>query len=158
MKPIRFGLLAGLFFLCLFTSCKKYPDTTGGGDVVIPKGMLAKIDGVAFVAVSTQGLDMGDVIWLIGSKSDGTTSLTLRLPIDARPGTYAFPASDPQTLNAYYTYAASKTYGAKSGKIVVTKHDVAAKTIEGTFEIVCESISDNSTVSLTQGKFNMGYQ
>lgn len=164
MKPIRFCLLAGLLSLCLFTNCKKDSDSNtdddgvGGGVVEIPKGISVKIDGVVFEATSTKGIDMGDVIWLIGSKSNGATSLTLRLPIDVQPGTYTFPANDPATLDAYYTYAASQTYRAKSGKIVVGKHDTAAKTIEGTFEIVCESISSSATVALTEGKFNLSYQ
>ncbi|MFN0174957.1 MAG: DUF6252 family protein [Saprospiraceae bacterium] len=156
MKSIQICLLAGLFSLCLFTSCKK--DADDGGVVEIPEGIFAKIDGADFAPTFTQGIDMGDVVWLSGSKSNGSTSLSLRLPIDALPGTYTFPAADPSTLSVFYTYLAGDTYGAKSGKIVVTKHDVAAQTIEGTFEVVCQSISSNATVTLTEGTFKMGYQ
>ena len=156
MKSIQICLLAGLFSLCLFTSCKK--DADDGGVVEIPEGIFAKIDGADFAPTSAEGIDMGNVIWLNGSKSNGNTVLSLRLPIDAQPGTYTFPTSDPYTLNAYYTYSAITTYGAKSGKIVVTKHDVAAQTIEGTFELVCQSISSTATVTLTEGTFKMGYQ
>ena len=161
MKPIRFCLLAGLLSFCLFTSCEKDSITTddgGGGIVEIPQGMSAKIDGDNFEASSTQGIDMGDAIWLTGSNSNGPTSLTLRLPTDVQPGTYTLPANEPSTLDAYYTFAASLTYRAKSGKIVVSKHDTTAKTIQGTFEIVCESISSSSIVALTKGRFNMSYQ
>jgi len=158
MKPIRFCLLAGLFSLCLLTSCKKDTDPADGGAVEIPIGISAKIDGTSFEASLTQGINMGDVIWLIGSKTNGATSLTLRLPIDAQPGTYTFPASDPTTLNAFYTYLSIQTYGAISGKIVVSKHYTVAKTIEGTFEMMCQSISSSSTVTLEDGKFNMSYQ
>ncbi len=156
MKSIQICLLAGLFSLCLFTSCKK--DADDGGVVEIPEGIFAKIDGVDFVPTLTQGIDMGNVVWLSGSKSNGSTSLSLRLPIDAQPGTYTFPAADPSALSVYYTYLAGATYGAKSGKIVVTKHDVAAQTIEGTFELVCQSILSTETVTLTEGTFKMSYQ
>jgi hypothetical protein len=158
MNSIRFCLLAGLFSLCLFVSCKKDSDPSNDDNNEIPQGISAKIDGIGFTASSTQGIDMGDVIWLIGSKTNGSTSLTLRLPIDVQPGTYSFPANDPNTLNAIYTYLAISTYRADSGKIVVTKHDTAAHTLEGTFEIVCKSISSNNTVSLKEGTFNMSYQ
>jgi|GEM_PF-1729271 len=156
MKPIQCCLLAGLFSLCLFTSCKKDADID---DIIeIPNGISVKIDGVDLSPTFSQGIGMGDVIWLSASKSNGSTSLSLRLPIDAQPGTYTFPTNDPSTLDAYYTYLAITTYGAKSGKIVVTKHDIAAKSIEGTFELVCQSISSNATVSLTEGTFKMSYQ
>jgi len=158
MKPIRFCLLAGLFSLCLFASCKKDSEPGEVDNNEIPQGIFAKIDGLDFTASSTQGIDMGDVIWLIGSKTNGSTALTLQLPVDVQPGTYSFPANDPNTLNAIYTYLAISTYRASSGKIVVTKHDTAAHTIAGTFEIVCTSISSSSTVSLTAGTFNLSYQ
>lgn len=162
MKRIPSSLFAGLFSLCLFTSCQKDADISNTPDspinTDIPAGMSANINGNDWTASSLKGIDMGNVIWLIGSTSNGNTNVTLRLPIDVQPGTYTFPTNDPDTFNALYTYSAITTYGAKTGKIVVTKHDVATGTLQGTFEFGGQSLFGTATVAIASGKFNMTYQ
>ena len=54
--------------------------------------------------------------------------------------------------------SAITTYGAKTGKIVVTKHDVATGTLQGSFEFAGQSLFGNATVTIASGKFNMTYQ
>ncbi len=62
-------------------------------------------------------------------------------------------------LAATYTIGIQEAYWSKSGTFVITKHDTAAKRIEGTFNLTLYDImEEKADVNITNGTFAITYK
>jgi hypothetical protein len=123
------------------------PPTTGST-------IKADIDGVTFTAPSVSGMVQVGKIALNGT--DGSRALGIFLDQTITPGTYSM---DLAGNNVAYSPTMTTPYFTQSGTIVVTKHDVSAKRIEGTFFLTAEDlIGGGPDIIITNGEFAVTYQ
>ncbi|MGH1434861.1 MAG: DUF6252 family protein [Lewinella sp.] len=117
------------------------------------------IDGQPWTAVSvTGGVSFGR---LSISASDQAVDQTVgfSLPEDISAGTYSFQLFGTVTGLYNINNPTLVTYGATSGTLTISSHDLANKTISGTFdfEAADDGGTGTNTVSLTNGEFSLAY-
>ncbi len=106
----------------------------------------AEIDGIPFIPFSVSAADTGNSIVIIGAGI--SNSITLGVPVDVAVGSYDLPSVG---FIARYSVDLN-TEDAEEGTIFIVEHDIANKTIKGTFSFKTASY----TISL--GQFNVSYQ
>lgn len=118
--------------------------------------LSADIDGVTFTAfevtaVQTPGFGFN----IVGSDNMGAESIGFRVPDDIDVGTYDLDAFSDYT--GQYNASINEFYQAKSGQLVISKHDKSAKIIEGTFNFKGETLLSPDSVNVTNGVFKAKY-
>lgn len=145
MKTVRFFITLGLL-AAVFTNCKK--DSNGF------EGVRVTIDGNEWTAPLVTGIAQAGFLSIIATDATASKSLTILVPSDIKADTYDLKTS--ATISVSYNGGGSG-YTPKSGQLVVTEH--ADKRIKGTLEFVGEDpFGGSSTVSFTDGEFNVAYQ
>lgn len=119
-----------------------------GGDGENPNAgaLLAKVDGNEFSSLNVTAEDNGNSILLLGSNN--SSSISLKVPVDVENGTYDLPGNG---FSASYVQGLVEEVST-SGTITIINHDVATKSLSGTFYFV----TVNHTIE--QGQFNVIYQ
>ncbi|WP_432411910.1 DUF6252 family protein [Rasiella sp. SM2506] len=120
-------------------------DPTDPDNPNLDGNFVAEIDGELFDPSTVVGTTTGTSIQINGALGDDTIQLII--PLDAEPATQAIPGDG---FDANY-FISGVQEPAISGTIRVFAHDMAAKSISGTFSFVTE----NHVISL--GQFNIEY-
>lgn len=134
----------------------------------VPKNVLptsnntftAKVDGVVYEEISLFGnlvtVGSNELIMISANKSfDEIISFSIQS--DIAVGEYDFGSFITQTYPTGQYSVDSGIYVA-DGKITITKHDTAAKSISGTFNFQASPITGGSpNFSITEGEFNVSY-
>ena len=119
--------------------------------------LKADIDGTEWKAPFVSGSTLTGELALTGSNISTYKTISFRFPMDIAVGTYTLEDifSD---YGAQYNVNQTMSLMAASGTLVVTKHDMAAKEISGTFSFEAEEFGQGSaTASLKNGSFNISY-
>ncbi len=120
-------------------------DPTDPGNPNLDGNFVAEIDGELFDPSTVVATITGTSIQIIGALGDDT--IELLIPLDAVPAMYPIPE---EGFSATY-FISNVAEPAISGTIRVFEHDMAAKSISGTFNFMTE----NHQISL--GQFNVNY-
>ncbi|PKA82637.1 hypothetical protein ATE92_0773 [Ulvibacter sp. MAR_2010_11] len=129
----------GLFFEVKFPVASDDNEPTNAGTFV------AQINGTPFNAFTVAAANTGNNIIITGSTS--STTILLRMPIEITSGTHILPMAGFQ---ATLTNGAG-TQTAQAGTFIIVEHNVASKTIKGTFSF------DTGTTIVSLGQFNVSY-
>ncbi len=105
----------------------------------------AQIDGTPFTPISVSAVDSGNSLLISGAET--IKSIIIRVPVDVEVGNYSLPRSGFEASLA----EGAVTQNATTGNISVVTHNVAARTISGSFSF----ITAQNTVS--EGQFNVTY-
>ncbi|MGC1472052.1 MAG: DUF6252 family protein [Psychroserpens sp.] len=137
------------------------PSSQGGTD-----SFFAKIDGADYNPPSISGFRFESTNSIILTGATGTTEEQIQIfvPDDIAVGTYTSyydPLNSP-FIQAYYQPAgaqdADDTGIADTGSLVITQHDIDAKTIKGTFNFNTEpALSSGTAWTITEGSFEITY-
>jgi Family of unknown function (DUF6252) len=126
------------------------PPTTGSD-------LSVKIDGTAWAGKSVAGLAQSGTLTISATELDLSKTVGLSMPSDITPGTYDFSQFGPYI--GLYLKGTSVFLGATSGKLIISEHNTATKTIKGTFNFTAEEVTGGTAVSqLTEGVFSVKYQ
>lgn len=119
-----------------------------------------KIDGASWTPASISGAKVaGNTantfnIHLSGTDSSEKQTVFIKFPDFITPDTY--PIKFDGTYSGVYSLSSSESLAGNSGKLIITKHDVLTKWIEGTFSF--EASSGTKKASLTEGTFGVSYK
>ncbi|TNE80672.1 MAG: hypothetical protein EP332_06560 [Bacteroidetes bacterium] len=151
-------LLMSILFVGLFTfsSCSKDDDPSTGGTTAKTEAISFKLNGSDFsVGTFNQDLDeISNFIELTANGSDQVTVLSLFLDVN---GDGNLDVTDP--LEASVTLQiGGNLYVGKSGSVIITSNDKAARTMEGTFSFVTTDNAQTPTdFTISEGKFYAKY-
>jgi len=145
MKKITIVLLAGIVSFG-WVSCKK--KSSPAPDPVIPRGIFAKINGVAWAADPTtlSNITLGNYVEITGYDSSGKT-IDMRINNFKTRGTYTIPQANDSAFYATDFGALASPIAATTGTIVIQAETDTS--VGGTF-----SFTAGSTV-ITSGTFNV---
>ena len=116
-----------------------------------------KIDGTQFNAGIVAGQVPGQYLMLVGSASIGVPSIGLNLDPNIAVGVTNFDGVFGTNF-AQYNPNSSTFLSSDSGKVTITKHDKAAKLIEGTFEFEATELGSSVVLAtITDGSFSIKY-
>ena len=79
-----------------------------------------------------------DQIWINGAISPGLSTLTLIVPKDIQPGTYAFQANSP--YDARYVPSGMINFTVTAGELLITQHDTINNIIAGGFDFIATNL------------------
>lgn len=138
-----------------FTDIKFITELTGGGN---NNTLSADIDGSLFTAPVVTGVILPSLnkIGVTGSDNNGSKSIGFQLPDNIAVGSYTFDGVAGNYVGQYNA-SSSEFYFADSGNLVISKHDVGAKKIEGTFNFIAKDFGGVVSISITNGKFSTTY-
>lgn len=136
-----------LALLLTLSACSKNNETG-------PAGMSWKMDGRSESAPSTAAETNGSMTLIVGATSgtattSGPPSRGMAIILPNQVGTYQM-----DDLEGMYYAAGGEEYDSTTGTLEVTK--ATSSTIAGTFSFAMEG-DNNSTHSVTNGKFNISY-
>jgi hypothetical protein len=106
----------------------------------------AKVDDSPFSPITVVARTSANRLLITGSNANA--SISLQLPQEVEPGSYAIPQT---TYKATYANAEGEQITIE-GLIVVAEHNIAEKTISGTFSF------NTNLVQITEGQFDVTYQ
>jgi len=139
----------------VFTNVSFITELSGGGN---SNTLSADVDGSAFTAPVVNGVllpGMG-TLGITGTDNNASKSIGFQVPDNIAVGTYAFTGLGG-TYIGQYNASATDFYQARSGDLVITKHDVSAKLIEGTFNFLAKTTGGADSVTVTNGVFSTTY-
>jgi len=156
-SALKFIVLMLVSSSLMLSGCKK--EEEDDNDVATPVAtsvFSAKIDGVQFSASTPGGMkDSEDnELWISGNNSAGM--LDLIIPGDIVPGTYTLAIGSGNGCSLSWEPEIGVTHFANPGTLIITKHDVVTRRIEGTFTATLESTMP-PTLPLTDGIFKITY-
>ncbi len=126
----------------------------GGGTGGIGDGTLrVDLDGTTMTDNDAFGMSIFNS--LIVSGEFGTKSLSISMPADITAGTYELGGLG-STLSVTYS-TDDQSFFSTSGSLVILSHNVASKTISGTFHGTLTDILSQATVQATNGSFDITY-
>ncbi len=136
--------------IIFFSSCQKDEEA-----VVSNRGFKAEVDGAKWKARDVQASIYNGTIVVIGEASDGS-QIIISLSGDT-VGTY--DVNEETTSSATYWFVGGKgfTSGGNSnagGQVVIEEISKRDRTITGTIEFDAVRAADDSTIKITNGKFN----
>jgi hypothetical protein len=121
-----------------------------------------KLDGTDYIPTSVTALSVSygklQQISISGVRG-GLESVGIVVPKDVKPGTYTV-----ETLGTDYVVMYNKSFkgedmfSGKSGSITVLNHDIAKKTIRGTFSASLWCYLSTETPQISEGAFNVSYK
>lgn len=140
----------------------KFTNISYGTDILpsnSANSFFAKVDGVEFEEDAVQGMAVSLAgINNIGISATKNNLQTIGLNLDAniQPGEYEL--STFSIPNGLYSKSFSESYSSDTGKVIITKHDVANKHIIGTFEFTATSfLATDEKYEVTEGSFDITY-
>jgi hypothetical protein len=146
MKAKRISIFVTVIAAAAFLSngCSKYnTDGAGGCDFSAKAGAVA-LCGTGYFTTSSETGELA----IAGTDADNDAVILIDLP-DASVGTQTL---DGEEVWLSYTDK-NAIYMAKSGTVTITK--LTATQLKCTFSCTAQSLSDNSTISITDGSFNV---
>lgn len=105
----------------------------------------AQINETSFTPISVSAVDSGNSLLISGAET--IKSIIIRVPVDVEVGNYSLPQTGFQASLA----EGALTQNATSGNISVITHNIAARTISGSFSFI------TSQNTVTDGQFNVTY-
>lgn len=122
--------------------------------------MSLKIDGndyiprLACTVITTFPYNQINVV---GSEPDGLKAVSLYFPIDVKAD--SFPLQRVSRYVASYNPSYNSTFTLDRGKLIITKHDMTNKYVEGRFEFIVEDLNapTQKRIPLTEGVFRVKY-
>lgn len=118
-----------------------------------------KLDGASFTPTIVSGMTAFGKLTLNFSNSSSQT-IGLAIPADIIAGEYALSGMG-STYSATYNESQNRVYEAASGKLTISKHDKAAKRVEGTFNFEAQPFPGSNatgTHSITEATFALTYK
>lgn len=157
----KLSLTYALFCLCLFSVACSSDD--GSNDEQEGEYLTATVGGEGFTSsLSMNVTQMYDVTTIIGAGNNSGILLQFN---KSSPGTYPIGGQNSGALTiAAYTQNTNNGVAAwqapidqrvSNGQIVVTNY--SETNIKGTFSFTGTNTDDNSTVEVTNGKFNVDF-
>ncbi|MGN6420349.1 MAG: DUF6252 family protein [Pseudobacter sp.] len=119
--------------------------------------LTMKVDGGDFTGTSVDGNEALGMIVITAQDAGGIKGVTLGFPATITQGTYTLDNANFYT--AFYQNA-TLVYGAGAGgSLTITQHDVANRTVKGTFSFTGEdqSTPPGPDVAVTSGSFSVTY-
>ena len=135
---------------------------TGNGVINPPPGnstdtLEALVGGNKFNAAQVQSQTLSGAIIIAGISNDGKQNLELSMPIDIVPGTYDLDFVTGTYAAVYYTDVSNPLISNMNGQLVITSNNTTTKTIQGTFNFTATSLDNATSLSITNGYFNVKY-
>ncbi len=151
LKFLILWIVASSLFL---SGCKK--DDEEDETPVATNVFSAKINGSTFSPSNPGGMKdiESNELWITGDNSAGMLSLTI--PGDIAPGTYNLSVGSGSGCSLDWEPESAGSHFANPGTLIITKHDVAARRIEGTFSATLQSTLP-PTLPLTDGVVKITY-
>ncbi len=165
MKTLSTILILSLSILTNI-SCNKDDESQPEAAAAQKNSFFAKIDGNNYNPPFVTGFRMTSInnILLSGATGSNEEQIQISIPADIAPGTYTtfYDATVSPFLQAYYAPPTSQEAGddglADQGSLVITKHELASKTIEGTFNFNTKPASNSgNSWNITEGSFKIVY-
>lgn len=120
--------------------------------------LSADIDGTPFTASNVTRMVMsGFGLNIVGSDNQGIKSIGFRVPENISPGTYTLGGVGVSDYMGNYNASASEFYESDSGQLVISKHNLSTKEIEGTFSFTATSFLLPGSIQITNGSFRLTY-
>lgn len=119
-----------------------------GGDIPDPTNagtFSAKVDGNLFIPITVSSRDTGNTIITSGSNANATIAISVTSEVE--PGEYTLPRGG---FSAKYQDANGPETTAE-GIINIIEHNIANKTIKGTFSFL------TNRTEITEGQFDVAY-
>ncbi|HHB77979.1 MAG TPA: hypothetical protein ENK85_01945 [Saprospiraceae bacterium] len=140
----------------------KYLDTTGTGGpgpTICPVNMIAaSLDGNALGLTFLGATKLGNSIQIIGSNAASLENVQIVFPADIVPGTYSFTGTSPIATYSKTSGTNAVSYNSISGTLVIEAHNVAQKSVKGTFSFTAQEIGGGTgTKDITGGNFCAKY-
>jgi len=153
---MKFFVLMLVSSSLMLSGCKKDDEEDDDVTPAATSVFSAKINGAQFSASTPGGMkDSEDnEIWISGSNSAGM--LNLWIPGDITTGTYSLTVGSGSGCSLSWEPEDGVSHFANPGTLTITKHDVTARRIEGTFSATLESTAP-PTLPLTEGVFKITY-
>jgi hypothetical protein len=148
MKKVFYLLIVFSAALILATSCDKEPEPD-------PYVLQCKIEGVSWNAARSLTGELNNGLIIVNGVNNINDTLRLLIK-DNQPGSYPIK----NISNICILKKDGNTYvplNSAEGTLVITKHDEAARLIEGTFHYTADGGSGNWLV-ITDGRFRTNYQ
>lgn len=149
-----------LFSLILTVSCSSDDNSEAPDE----EYLTATIDGNSFASSLSVNMTQNMGVTTIGGTSSNNHSLMLQLS-DNSPGTYLIGGENSSNLTiASYTtmtgsgveaWQAPINHNISSGQIIISNS--SDHNIKGTFNFTATNPDDNTTVEVTNGKFNINF-
>jgi hypothetical protein len=125
-------------------------------EIIPPNTMTVKIDGVDFTAPTVVASGGFSGINILGKTPSESQTIQIAFNSDIAVGTHPM-GEFGDDIHAIYTVD-NTSFVSSSGTLTITKHDTSAKSVEGTFSFVGESVAeDGTTHTLTAGTFFILY-
>jgi len=161
MKKLQ--ILAAIVVLAagIFSSCKKASSNNNTSTPTSTYYVIANIVGgnpPSWVASTVSGSNSGPLgsgtITILGTMADGE-SITLTFPNNVTPGYYPWNTA-PTYVTESYTLNSSPSgyYNATSGSITIKSISLTGA-VSGTFTFNALDQTNNATVNITNGSFNV---
>lgn len=152
MKIKQLLLVATILISNLLFSCKK--DEKTATPTPTPKDtaeyFTCKLNNVAYVDDARFADYIAGTTRVISQNADELVRLNIG---GMATGTYTITSSS-NTNGIIYVDGNGVQYNSISGEIVVTEYSVADQIISGTFTGVLKKTTDNTQITVTEGKFN----
>jgi hypothetical protein len=118
--------------------------------------LIATIDSVNWNASQISVVPQGGVLVIIGFSADGQQSMALSMPESVSAGTYTLDVNSGIYM-AYYIDGLTTFVSEGNGSLTVIANDTVNKRINGRFNFVGASQTDNSSDKITNGYFSVKY-
>jgi hypothetical protein len=94
---------------------------------------------------------------VVGSEPDGLKAVSLYFPVDVKVD--SFPLQRVSRYVASYSPSFNSTFTLDKGKLIITKHDLINKYVEGRFECIVEDLNapTQKRIPITEGGFKIKY-
>jgi hypothetical protein len=148
--------ISGTFSLNLADSKGLKTSFEGAFNIIYVKGgrVSAKINGAVAKVFSGSISTNNTSINITGKVTNSFESIYLNFPASITPGTYTYgPASSPSA--AYGGASFTAYYAGQSGTITITQYDKLTNSMKGTFSFVGKSNADGTTVTISEGSFDV---
>lgn len=116
----------------------------------------AKVDGTPLTIKSVNGFASGSILQVGGSSAQNFPAIGLVLPTNVSPGTYDLTGVGG-TYSAIYNESSSKSFISTTGKVTISSHNVASKTIKGTFYFEAKEFLTTDKRTISEGTFEVKY-
>ncbi len=141
------------FLLSFLVSCGSDEEPMTPEEMTEESSFSVKVNGVSLSIANIQVIKNNPILLIAGSTAGAAKIVQVPLNMDVSPGTY--PADGLYTSQYI---EGSNIWNANNGTFTITKNDITAKRIEGTFEFDASPISGTaSDVSVTEGSFKVNY-
>jgi hypothetical protein len=136
--------------------CSKSDDDDGDNGNTDPPGsgsLQMDVDGSTWKANTIVGASAIGFLTISGKDSGSKQEISFLLPDNIETGTHDLSGFG----TVYYISADDTTYWATSGTLEITKHNTTSNEVKGTFHFEGDDLLNSSTISVTNGSFDVDY-